>query len=1011
MASTEQVTRLLDVVARSTGIEETTAKLNAMSTAHEGVAVASQKSEKATQSMQSRLNSIQRQYDAVYRAEQALARVERDLANAQGQGLITNQRRLELLSLAAEKHGLATAAINREISATERLANVQRAQAAANQNLRGVGPVNTANIAAQFQDIGVTAAMGMNPLQIALQQGTQLSAVLGPMGAAGAVRSLGAAFVSLVNPVSLITLGLVGLTAAAIQYFMSTEDGADKADVALKEHEAAIGAVAKRWGDALPALKAYSDELDRQREIADRAAGVATGINTRWDQARQILPDVKTAIGGVVEELIRAGAGRSQIDSLRDGFNEVDRASQDLQNALLAGANGLAEYGTLSKELAELQANKSVTATAALAGVVGQLADAYSRAADEAKRMADQAAFVAGMERSQLGPLDPLNGFRRTPFQTEEEIMYQRGERARLAEEGRLGGIGIPTPTPRPNDIERLDATPNAQDYLRTQRDSLEMLRTEIGLVGQSEAVRSRQIAVLQVEQEIRRRGIDLYGVEAQEMRANAAMQVELSQRLAAMKKQEIEGAQASKKIYEDVYGFANDQLQKLIDGTFTWRDALKSLIPVLLNILNTLATGNGGTSIGGFLNNLSDLFAGRGIGATNAGTAFRETGGGLLGMLGGGSGLVAANSNVASTVSQAALGGGSLSFGGNFRNGVDQRLMDILQTAAERSAQSVMAISGLRVGDPRFHGKGLAADISLLDPSGKALANYQNASTFRAYEQFAQIAKQVQMEKFPDLADKFRWGGYFSGGKGKYGAMDLMHFDLAGAGMGGGSWQRGLTEAQRSLWPGAESVGMAATKAQNAITSMASSAQMATKGLGSFAGGIGGLAQQLSSIAGGSGGGWAGGLMNLFGGAGGALSHMMSISPLATKFILGGGVGLFANGTENAPEGWAWVGEEGPELRKLRAGDVIRSNPRSMQMSGSGRMPGPTGVKVDVGVSVDGEGSIRAYVKNVVSTDAKQIARGEAAGILSNYDYAQRQGGAAGTDQRYGALKAGRRN
>ena len=40
---------------------------------------------------------------------------------------------------------------------------------------------NTGNIAAQFQDIGVTAAMGMNPLQIALQQGTQLSAILNSM--------------------------------------------------------------------------------------------------------------------------------------------------------------------------------------------------------------------------------------------------------------------------------------------------------------------------------------------------------------------------------------------------------------------------------------------------------------------------------------------------------------------------------------------------------------------------------------------------------------------------------------------------------------------------------------------------------------------------------------------------------------------------------------------------------------------------------------------------------------
>jgi hypothetical protein len=50
-----------------------------------------------------------------------------------------------------------------------------------------------------------------------LQQGTQLSAVLGPMGAAGAVRGLGAAFLSVISPVSLVVIGFVALAAAGLQ--------------------------------------------------------------------------------------------------------------------------------------------------------------------------------------------------------------------------------------------------------------------------------------------------------------------------------------------------------------------------------------------------------------------------------------------------------------------------------------------------------------------------------------------------------------------------------------------------------------------------------------------------------------------------------------------------------------------------------------------------------------------------------------------------------------------------
>lgn len=78
------------------------------------------------------------------------------------------------------------------------------------------GNFNTANIAAQFQDIGVTAAMGMNPLQIALQQGTQISAVLSTMEKP--LQGIAAGLRSIISPVSLLTIGLVALVAAGLQF-------------------------------------------------------------------------------------------------------------------------------------------------------------------------------------------------------------------------------------------------------------------------------------------------------------------------------------------------------------------------------------------------------------------------------------------------------------------------------------------------------------------------------------------------------------------------------------------------------------------------------------------------------------------------------------------------------------------------------------------------------------------------------------------------------------------------
>ena len=143
------------------------------------------------------------------------------------------------------------------------------------------------------------------------------------------------------------------------------------------------------------------------------------------------------------------------------------------------------------------------------------------------------------------------------------------------------------------------------------------------------------------------------------------------------------------------------------------------------------------------------------------------------------------------------------------FSDKVDPKLKEVINDASKYLPEGykIEFTSGYRPGDPRFHGKGMALDIQIIDDKGNRLGNYQNAATFRAYEQFAQIAKKIQSEKYPDMS--FRWGGYFGGPAGKYGATDLMHFDIGGIGMAGGSFEKGLTEEQHKLIPGAQSQGM----------------------------------------------------------------------------------------------------------------------------------------------------------------------------------------------------------
>ena len=112
----------------------------------------------------------------------------------------------------ASSANAAAAALDRQAGAA------MRASRAANDNVARMGG-SFSGLAAQFQDIGVTAAMGMNPMIIALQQGTQIAGQMevAMQNGGSAASVFGTALRSLINPVSLVVIGLVALVAAGLQ--------------------------------------------------------------------------------------------------------------------------------------------------------------------------------------------------------------------------------------------------------------------------------------------------------------------------------------------------------------------------------------------------------------------------------------------------------------------------------------------------------------------------------------------------------------------------------------------------------------------------------------------------------------------------------------------------------------------------------------------------------------------------------------------------------------------------
>ncbi|QND13436.1 tail length tape measure protein [Rhizobium leguminosarum bv. trifolii] len=263
----------------------------------------------------------------------------------------------------------------------------RNAALAATPSQHSGGGFQTANIAAQFQDIAVTSAMGMNPLQIALQQGTQLSSVLATMGnGKQVIGGLAAAFTSLVSPVSLVTIGLIAGGAAAIQYFSSIATGGDQSAEKLKEQAQLIQDLATRWGDVIPALREYANELARAKDAADLKEG-ATIINTKTlETVRKEIEDTRISVAAFVADLRLAGEDPEIIKGVETAFKKFADAARDgkvetadverVQTALAAalkstGIPAISEF----KDIFDKLSASALTA----AGSVGKVNEAASR--------------------------------------------------------------------------------------------------------------------------------------------------------------------------------------------------------------------------------------------------------------------------------------------------------------------------------------------------------------------------------------------------------------------------------------------------------------------------------------------------------------------------------------------------------------------------------------------------------------------------------------------------------
>lgn len=264
----------------------------------------------------------------------------------------------------------------------------------------------TGNIAAQFQDIGVQLAGGQSPFLIALQQGTQLNGVFTQMGGSvrGVASGLGSALMSLVSPLSLITIGAIAAGGALVQWLMSSGEKAVTLDEALGNVSGAVGelqTITDLLSDTdLSGLKEQFGGLNAeivemltlQRELALMDAmkgvsqvmsaamgsmngwittqldGIRAAFDTTYDNARQIQ--------ALMEDVQRASTPQEALDAvvrLRDYIEGTVGPLESLEGAAFEMARGLLEAESNLRQVV-VQADRSETALKGAANEAARLA-------------------------------------------------------------------------------------------------------------------------------------------------------------------------------------------------------------------------------------------------------------------------------------------------------------------------------------------------------------------------------------------------------------------------------------------------------------------------------------------------------------------------------------------------------------------------------------------------------------------------------------------------------------
>lgn len=343
---------------------------------------------------------------------------------------------------------------------------------AANQN--NANRAAGVNAGFQLQDIVTSAIGGASVGTIAGQQGFQLAGALQQMERP--VAGLAMAFTSLLSPISLVSIGLTAGIAALVQYFTTAEDGTEKTSKLFQEQNEIIRHAAELWGDAVPAFKAYVDQLDRADKISQgKAAGDIL--------AGRELDGLGDKLKSLNQQFTEAMRGLRGVDADPAFIRDFGNAFGELRKRLDDGSASTDDYIKAQRLLSDAVDNYGIKSVLTFRDAFDQITKSIRQSIEAAQDARIQwiAAMAGGTNvqdivagstftdggrtyrPSDFMPANPGVPTRRPPIELEGLPGAGNETPMVINSDGRL--VPVPIPGQKPNYFEREAELPSFSSY------------------------------------------------------------------------------------------------------------------------------------------------------------------------------------------------------------------------------------------------------------------------------------------------------------------------------------------------------------------------------------------------------------------------------------------------------------------------------------------------------------------------------------------------------------------